>query len=294
MAFTGAGLPSPSDVVIGDAPTRKSPRKPLLIGIALAILAVIILIVVIVSSNTSTNNASIGNLKTNFNRFANYVTSGNELASEINPDLDIFYNYYFVNEQYADIEERTSVIYKTGSLFSAFLADYQTLIGKVQLSSNDQQLVAIVNETYQLLNFFGEVYTKPVITPNDVANAYIKGGSAQVLQYINGYYNELPDNTYFSDFMTTLRNWANWQIQILDLYSSAGCAIGGTSCKIEDDAITTKIREYNDSLSNAGSSLNSYYNLSENFVLKVFVMNALVNNGDVLLYVTGGGSSNGN
>ena len=285
---SGAG-----DIVIGEDGSTKSKKWLVICGAIFGIVVVGLLGWLAVESIMKNSVPSTGDLKQSFNKFANYVLSGEELTTEINPELDVFYNYYFTNGVSVD-NDRKELYEHTSALFTPFLEMYERTISKGHFSSDDEKLTAVANDEVQLLEFFSAVYVKPEIAFEDIIDVYGKGGADGVKQYLDDYYHGDTENPYYSGFSDYLKKWVDWQVKALDVYNSKGCIVDGTikqSCSIDSEEDKAKVRGYNKNARNAKTFLDSYYNLSDNYVLNVFVMNALVNNGDVTLYVTGGGAN---
>lgn len=280
------------DIVIGEEKSTKSRKWLVVCGVMIGVVVLGLLGWFVAKSIMKNGVSSTGDLKQSFNKFANYVLSGEELTTEISPELDVFYGYYFTDETYTD-EEKVTINKKAEDLFTDFEKVYIGVIDKEKITSNDEMLIAFVSDSEKILDFLSVIYMKPRIEVEKIADVYISGGSDSVQEYVDSYYDALSGNQYYEEYKNATKKWAGLLVQSLELYNKAGCIVDGKvnwDCQVASNDTATVMEERIMDYLDVESTLDSYNkNRSKNLVLKVFVMNALINDGDVSKYVTTGG-----
>ncbi|MBO7718134.1 hypothetical protein J6S37_01400 [Candidatus Saccharibacteria bacterium] len=269
------------DIVLNNG--EKKSKKGLLVGglVALVVLAIVLVVVLIVLRPRISNQ-----VKGRFNAFANYVLYGEEKNTEINPELDLSYDYYFVNN-----DDKVEVYDKTEELFGKFIAAYgdysgEDLPGKQYL--NDR-----IRGEKELLAFMRAFAFKNKITFSDLLAKFREGGKEGALAYAEQYY-ELPsseENSYTESFLEDYDYWVEDVLGLLDFYNSNGCLVEESemaACIIGkgNAELSAALTEKTNELERSERFLRRYDAMSDRFVLWVFVLNAQINDGDVSQYVT--------
>lgn len=275
----GTGGAGTGDIIL--APEKKS-KKWWIVGGVVGAVGVII-VVWLVLSNGLFNGGKISLRKT-FNEFANYVLYGEEKDDEIDVELDTSYDYYFNNNM-----DNTEMYDTVDELFS----DFFNLASRSLNANTEGDLIKQIGDERELLSFMRVIYPvrRPVI--KDVIEKYSSNGREATVSFFNDYYDysTLLDNDYADTFKEDFEYWVETAVDLVSLYVDNNCLSNGElddSCERlvgdgeKDKLLSDKKSEY----LRADAFLAYDYGLSINFVLRVFVINALINDYDIFEYVS--------
>lgn len=286
---------SGSGDIILDSGGGKSKGK-----IILAVIGVIVLIVVIVIAfmygSSFMGAQKNSELRVKFNRYANYVLYGEESDEEIDSDLYLNYDYYFSNNDLDD-EGRREMYDRVDELFSAFLEEYEGIDNLETITDDEGLLEERVESEKQLLDFIRVVYIKDYLNSYDVYGMYIFDGREAALSDAKSYYEfpDMEDNQYVIDFVEDYDYWVDNTIKMLDLYNNNGCIYENTidhGCMNgKSDEVLNELSEVKEAVLDGEEYVEYYYGLSNDYILNMFVINALMNDGDVSDYIIYRGDS---
>ncbi len=272
------------DIVVGD--DSKKSKNGLAIGLIVVFVIAIIAVLVLFLSKNVINVVSKDELKVSFNKFANYVISGQELDTDINPELDYSYNY-FLNKY--DIDNKEDMYENTKKLFLNFEEKYNRYNNKDELTRFREYLDGMISTEGDLAVFMSRVYIKDLPSMMDVLADYARNGRNDALvKYKNYYYlNDVDNNEYITTFSSDYNDWLDKNIELFDLYNSSGC-INNTDILVSC-ALGEQNRDFvSDSIENIDllyESLEDSYDFSNGFIKIVYVINSLINGGDASDYV---------
>lgn len=276
-ASTGTG-----DIVL--APEKKSKKWWIVGGVVGVLLLGIVIMIMFIWPNNKVGGRD-GDMKSSFNRFANYVLYGEETVDEIDSALDTSYEYYFNNNSNND-----ETYERINGLYDVFLNNYNNQ-GKQGLDDNTN---AWVNSEKEMLNFMTALYPKKRITVLSLLDSYMEGGHVKADEFASNYY-VFNNNTsfYVERFSEDYNAWVDAALAFLDYYYNNGCLRNWGAdydCMIakNSEAVIGEMDKRKDALKNASTVLDYHYSFSDDFVLGVYVLNAYINGGDVSDYVTGG------
>lgn len=295
-SFGGVGTPvissSPSDgpVFVGGGSTAtQGPKKWVIAVVAVVVLAVVAGIVALIILKKS-GSSTVDDVKNSFYKFANYVLSGEDSSAAIAEEYDATDKYYFLANQ--NTSENQSRLYAdTGKLLKDFKNKYSKLPAGA-FGDKSQGIEQNINDVASLFDFMELVYTKKRLFKPDIRDMYLENGYDGAYNEALAYYGGLNDseNSYVAGFSELFKMWVKDQLDILEDYNKKGCIVDKTvNLQCVYDKVQNAEGEKVEPEFNRQGELNRYYNLDANFIVDIFIINALMNNESLEGLVTGGG-----
>ena len=302
----GVGVPISSgtgDIVLNSSSSKK-PKKGLIVLIVVLVLAIIGLVVAYFvlkpNGKSAINPSSYG---TEFNKFANYVLSGEENGEKISSGLNLSYDYYLVGvlDSNEGWDIKNAVLNKTKSLYDAFLLKYNEnrkqdndIENARDNIENDEMyykgvLADSIDDMGAMIDFMKKIYSRDRITLDVITEMYLSEGDELAKQEIANYYDfsDESENSYEMDFEGTLNVVVSAQLFLLQTYNDVGCLVNGEMDDVclsnnasteQIDEISTARTDLNDALQN----MESYYEMDKNLIDKIFWVNTLMYDTDSL------------
>lgn len=295
-SFGGVGTPvissGPADgpVFVGGGSTAtQGPKKWVIAVVAVVVLAVVAGIVALIILKKS-GSSTVDDVKNSFYKFANYVLSGEDSSAAITEEYDATDRYYFLANQ--NTSENQSRLYAdTGKLLKDFKGKYDKLPAGA-FGDKSQGIEQNVNDVASLFDFMELVYTKKRLFKPDIRDMYLENGYDGAYNEALAYYGGLNDseNSYVAGFSELFKMWVKDQLDILEDYNKNGCIVDKTvNLQCVYDKVQNAEGEKVESEFDRQGELNRYYNLDANFIVDIFIINALMNNESLEGLVTGGG-----
>ena len=205
------------DIVLQPDKPAKS-KKGIFIGIGVLLVLLVVALIAFLatgggkgsegSSGSSNDNVSV---ETAFNRYANYLVSGEVKDSEVTIDDDTVFSF---TESYTD----DAVLKKATELYGAF---YNKAISNEDLVINSSLSLEKGEQYYQLLN---ERKTIEIIDTDTLYYKYVDSGSGAALNYAKEFYNIDESKTdVVSIYRSDLYDWAKTKIDFWVIYDKYGC-----------------------------------------------------------------------
>ncbi|MDO4742221.1 MAG: hypothetical protein Q4A79_02495, partial [Candidatus Saccharibacteria bacterium] len=264
----------------GAVPSGRSRGKRGLLIILIIALAMGVGVLIFVVLRMNFGGKTIASAEESFNRFANYVISGEESTMPIEGEFDLGESYYFMSEQ-INKEAQATIYKKTGELLEGAVSSFNKVKeeGSVALSLLQSELLSM----NQMLELMEIVYLKEEISGKKIIDEYVEKGRAGAIQALDNYYDYrgIKDNPYVNDFKATYEKWVDLRVSYEDVFSQYGCFKNGVQDLIclKNNGGEKIASGAQDSLEEAWKlyeKLNYYYNLDTNFVLGVYRVNDLI------------------
>ena len=296
-SFGGMGVPvissSPADgpvFVGGGSAAEKKPKKWLIAVIVVVAVAVLAGIVALAILKKSGGSSTVDDVKNSFYKFANYVLSGEDNSAAITASYNVGDDYYFLVNQNTP-ENQKKLYANTSKLLKDFKGKYDKLPAGA-FGDKSQEIGQNVDDIVSLFDFMEIVYTKKRLFKLDIRDMYLENGYDGAYNEALAYYGGLNDseNSYIAGFSELFKMWVKDQLDILEDYNKKGCIVDKTvNLQCVYDKVQNAEGEKVESGFNRQGELNSYYNMNANFIVDIFMVNALMNNESLEGLVTGGG-----
>lgn len=266
---SGAPIVSPPVMKIGNS--SRKPRKGMIIGAVLLILALVLGILAVVMMPKGGGQKTTAN-NTTFNKLINYVVSGEESTAAFVGEFNYSDDYYFlgiVNE--GDNTATTELYNTTKKLLDDFVEKY---------NKDDKNLDMVVIPVKNLFDFMEVIYYKKMINISNLLADWSTGGNDVAKQNAMGYYGFATDtnNAYINGFLIGYETWVDAVLEEIKFYSDISCISVNKldyDCAVSKDAAGTaeKLEKMNSSY----DEIYDYFHLGEKFVAGIFSINDVLN-----------------
>ena len=271
------------DVVLAPEPQNKTSKKGLVIGaIVVALLLAVGLVVMVVTSRSGSGGGRELTARERFNMLLNYVISGEESTADVTEEYSSDAKYYF-NEQQKTMANREALYAKTSELLDNFMKAYDELGDKGSFSSDEGEFERTMKIEKGRIDFIELALIEPVIINSKMLEEYNTYGRKKAVDSLLVRYNNASviDNNYAKRFLVIFQNYVDSAMNIFELFDRNGCIINGSlnyECmqSKEDNSLAKYFAEQKQRNKVAYITLNSYYDLREDFLEDIFKMNDLV------------------
>ena len=270
---THSAAPSAAPIMLAgaDGEERSSKKKFLVVGaLAFAVILIVVLAVVALMGKGGGN----GGVGSSFNELINYVTSGQELKTDVNDDYDVMANYYFLNT-WEDKDQKKQVYDTTKTLMDNFVAKYK--------DGENDALNKLVKSTKEQFDFMYVVDLSDKVYYPTVMAAIIKDGDAKAKQNLMNRYDfaNLGDNNQVKSFLEAYGEWIDAIAAQVKLYKDNGCLIDdniGMECMANksDEALKNTLSEVSDSVASLSRAVTNYYDQASSFVEGLYYINNML------------------
>ena len=266
------------DVVLASGSEKKSKKWAvvLLLFLVVALVGGGVAFLLLGSGKTSSKD-----FRKDFNRFANYVISGQESDADLTVDYDPSYNYFFLANQ--GTQEEQIVLYeKTGELLNNFVDGYNKSSDDEKKEFDSEKMDQEIKNEVDLFDFMKIINTKKVLRDSDIMEMYTKNGYDNTLNKVMSYYSFDGDqsNSYMRNFSEFFESWVKAQLGILKTYEENGCVMDGElnyTCQFqENNNFLEELSQYSETVRLERRRLVYYYNLPLNFIENIFTINFLL------------------
>lgn len=213
------------DIVVGGTAQPQKKRKTgLIIGsIILAIMALGAIIAILIFSGSSQQGDM--SVISSFNRYANYINTGNA-ATDSPQELGDPFNSYLVSAMQSGDQETIAVAFdEAQKLLDEFIATYQ------QGSTNDELVSSLVDMNQNQLNALQTYAQIDQLDSITMVALYLNNGPESMLQTAHNTYDTIANSQ--DSILSTIGNGkiqiANNLVIIYDFYLSQGCIAGGVA-----------------------------------------------------------------
>ena len=269
----------PSSMQIGGS--SRKPRKGIVIGAILIVVALVLGILAVVMMPKGGGNSGNAGNNVAFNRLINYVVSGDELTSKVTDEYDYGYDYYFLDILDSDDDNAKVEVYDTtGKLLRDFVNSYD---------KENENLDMMVKSTQSLFDFIDVVYRKEENNGENILSSWIVNGQDIAKQEAMNYYNLSPDNdnVYINEFLEYYEIWVDAVLEKIDFYNGLGCIADNQldyECMVSKNTAETQNRmnEISRKVTEAYDEMLYYFDLARNFVAGVFSINNTLNNNGMM------------
>lgn len=279
---THSAAPSAAPIMLAgtNGEERSSKKKFLVIGaLAFAVILIVVLAVVALMGKGGGN----GGVGSSFNELINYVTSGQELKTDVNDDYDAMANYYFLNT-WEDKDQKKQVYDTTKTLMDNFVAKYK--------DGENDALNKLVKSTKEQFDFMYVVDLGDKVYYSTAMMAIIKNGDTKAKQNLMNRYNfnDLGDNSYAKSFLETYGEWIDALIAQVKLYKDNGCVFNDVidmECMANknDEALKNTLSEIGSNVASLSSVVVDYYDQADNFVGGVYYINNMLHGKPMMMEV---------
>ena len=276
--MSSGGVSSGGDVVSASGPEKKSKKW--------AVILLLFLVVALVGGGVAflllgSGKTSSKDFRKDFNRFANYVISGQESDADLTVDYDPSYNYFFLANQ--GTQEEQIVLYeKTGELLNNFVDSYNKSSDDEKKEFDSEKMDQEIKNEVDLFDFMKTINTKEVLRDSDIMDMYMKNGYDNTLNEVMSYYSFNGDqsNSYMRNFSEIFKSWAKARLDMSRIYKENGCVMSGGlnyACQFqEDNNFLEELNRYTEIVQLERRKLVYYYGLSPNFIENIFTINLLL------------------
>lgn len=239
--------PSPEmPVSMPSAPRGRSgsggPKKGIIIGGILIVVGLVLGVVAVILMPKGGGGGG-NNREVSFNELINYVTSGEDVDTEIDSEYSATNNYYFLDGW--DTEEEKAKIYAgTKYLMDGFINTYK--------NGENERLNNLVKNTKDLFDFLyvvelkDEVINSSIFDEDETSESNYNNLKNRLMGYYD--FSNLEDNMYVDGFLGAYNDWVN----------------------------SIAIRDGENADFGLYRYVDKYYNMERNFVANVYTINAML------------------
>ncbi len=234
------------------------PKKGLVIAGLIAIVFLIVagVVAVVMMNNGGKKTQTNDSVKmSSFNRLINYITSGNDSEAAVTAKYKASADYYLKEIGAAEDDAKKIEVYnKASDLMAKFASDYRTKYNGASGEKNER-LLTLVNSTDEMAGFMAIMTPMAKLTGYEIKTMAATYGTESARRSAIAYYDfsGLSNNSYATQFMEAYEEWV------------------------------TALLSNSDATSGLYKNAESYYDMTDNFIISVYNINSLMENG----YVTG-------
>ena len=216
----------PTDMIVSTpSPKAKSPvNKGLIIGIAVAVVAivgVVVALLLIPTGGSGTAPKDFTTARTSLARFANHFLYGSNSTTLVTdyPQTD---PRAYENALASDNAEQTKLFYDASKqYFDQFVADFSAVAAPAEGSEVAEVFSGLQSDFYLAYDLSKVV----VLTEDDIITYYFENGSTKTADYLKQYYAPLSNsyNQSSKELATTLIDYGTNVADLYDRYVKAGC-----------------------------------------------------------------------
>lgn len=232
--FTITSTPLEGDIVLNNAPKKRS-KLPILIvvGVIILLIGAIIVYTVLSNSNSQKTENEAGSITRKFDTFASYILFDGQ-NDDLSGDYDPSFTYAIENNMNNDEKSNTFWSHATALLNEVMQSD--------EVSPSDTVMHSLLDGYYQNFQFLDLYRRTPEPSHDKIMSDYANGGIKQSVDYVKGTYNDFnqPDNEVSRAYYDLMIEQAEKDLEILDTYGKHGCISGGDIDTTCEEALLTE------------------------------------------------------